>query len=90
MKTGMVVWFGNMHSIHEYIMALKVLFSRGEIDSGVIITATKSEAIRRFHRNKSQLGTSTGNYAEIETLITHLESLSEVINMPLTVLGVGK
>ena len=90
MNTGVVVWFGNMHSIHEYIMALQLLNSRNEIDSGIIITATKSEAIRRFHRNKSGKGTSTGNYAEIETLVKHIESLTEIINIPLTVIGIGE
>jgi len=90
MNTGLVLWFGNMHSIHEYIMTLELLHFRNEINSGIIVTASKDEAIRRFFRNKPEQGTSTGNYSEIETLITHLESLTDIINIPLTVIGVGE
>tara|TARA_B100001142_G_C14304887_1_gene644379 strand:- start:1184 stop:1597 length:414 start_codon:yes stop_codon:yes gene_type:complete len=87
-NVGLVVWFGNMHSIHEYIMALELLYHRNQLTSGIIVTATKNEAVRRFWRNKSEVGTSTGNYCEVDTLIDHVETLNDIINIPLTVFAI--
>ena len=89
-QVGLVIWFGNMHSIHEYIMAMELLFKRKKINSGIIITATKKEAIRRFNRNKKEKTNSTGNYSEFSTLKSHIESLQEIINVPISVIGIEK
>jgi len=90
LDVGLVLWFGNMHSIHEYIMALELLYHKNKINSAVVITATRDEAVRRFHRNKSEKGTSTGNYSEFDTLVSHLKCLEDIVNIPLTVIGVGE
>ena len=85
---GSVVWFGNMHSVHEYIMALEILHTQNVIKSGIIITHTRQEAVRRFNRDKTDKTTSTGNYCEMDTLNNHIETFQDIINIPLTIIGI--
>lgn len=88
---GLMVWFGNQHFVFKHFINLQLLFNEGNISSAIFITSMKDETINRLGRIKKSQGKeplkSATNYCEYETTVEFLESIADLITIPITVVG---
>lgn len=76
-RTGLCVQFGNVARTYSDILKLTYLTTKNIIDVGVIIVPNKKESVL--------LG---ANYANFNRLSQEIEVFSEIIHIPLMILGV--
>ena len=86
-----MVWFGNQHFVFKHFINLQLLFNEGVISSAIFITSTKDETVDRLGRIKKAQGkkppNSATNYCEYETTVEYLDSVADLISVPITVVG---
>ena len=89
---GLMTWFGNAHYAYRHFISLQMMFNRGEIKSAIYITSTHDETVRRNRARALSKGrkpsNSAENYSTSEDIYYLLDSIKEVISVPITILGV--
>lgn len=75
-EIGLCFQTGNVGRIYADLLKLQTLFTKGKIKAGMILLPTISKA--------KQFGTNTANY---ERLVRELPIFSQVITMPIVVVG---